>query len=364
MTKNKNLKKPLEVSALTKRHSEGISPKNPLHFLKRFFAKYNFTIAGNYVKPAQNDCNFLVPQCFSNLLSSCPLSLPSPSSCFARIKRIRATRLHPLLACAWGEGFNNVTDLSSYRLIDFPTLKKKAAFTLAEVLITLGIIGVVAAMTIPALMTAYKKHVVETRLARTYSIVSQAIKLAEENYGEGFGVDELKADSNIKALGDGNGYSWELSHAAFEQFFKPGIKTIHTYTKDQMESITVYFGSNPANEHYFAWYDLLDGTRLGFQMSGNYEGIKFIIIPKPNKTKLIGGVDTFFIEFRPVNGAYEYYPFWYDAWKDGTITRKNLVEWCGSDQQYPAYASSADSFCFQLLKISGYKIPADYPLKF
>ena len=34
---------------------------------------------------------------------------------------------------------------------------KKRAFTLAEVLITLGIIGVVAAMTIPTLISNYQK---------------------------------------------------------------------------------------------------------------------------------------------------------------------------------------------------------------
>lgn len=39
-------------------------------------------------------------------------------------------------------------------------MKKSIAFTLAEVLITLGIIGVVAAMTIPNLITSYKVHVI------------------------------------------------------------------------------------------------------------------------------------------------------------------------------------------------------------
>ena len=34
----------------------------------------------------------------------------------------------------------------------------KKAFTLAEILITLGIIGVVAAITIPGLITTYKAH--------------------------------------------------------------------------------------------------------------------------------------------------------------------------------------------------------------
>ena len=40
----------------------------------------------------------------------------------------------------------------------------KKAFTLAEVLITLGIIGIVAAMTIPTLITNYQKNITITRL--------------------------------------------------------------------------------------------------------------------------------------------------------------------------------------------------------
>ncbi len=41
-------------------------------------------------------------------------------------------------------------------------LKNKKAFTLAEVLITLGIIGIVAAMTIPTLVADYNKKVWDT----------------------------------------------------------------------------------------------------------------------------------------------------------------------------------------------------------
>ena len=36
--------------------------------------------------------------------------------------------------------------------------QKKLGFTLAEVIVTLGIIGVVAAMALPQLNTAYQKH--------------------------------------------------------------------------------------------------------------------------------------------------------------------------------------------------------------
>ena len=51
--------------------------------------------------------------------------------------------------------------------------KRKAAFTLAEVLITLGVIGIVAAMTLPTLIANYQKKVVETRLISFYSKINR-----------------------------------------------------------------------------------------------------------------------------------------------------------------------------------------------
>ena len=61
---------------------------------------------------------------------------------------------------------------------------RKFGFTLAEVLITLSIIGVVAAITMPALIQNHKKSVVETRLAKFYSTMNQVVKRAEVDYGE------------------------------------------------------------------------------------------------------------------------------------------------------------------------------------
>lgn len=55
--------------------------------------------------------------------------------------------------------------------------ESKIAFTLAEVLITLGIIGVAAAMTIPSLIQSYKEKATVTAVKQSYSIFAQALKM-------------------------------------------------------------------------------------------------------------------------------------------------------------------------------------------
>ncbi len=55
------------------------------------------------------------------------------------------------------------------------TLKKKAAFTLAEVLITIGIIGVISAITLPVLINQYQKQTYITGLQKFYTQISQVM---------------------------------------------------------------------------------------------------------------------------------------------------------------------------------------------
>ncbi len=59
----------------------------------------------------------------------------------------------------------------------------KKAFTLAEVLITLGIIGVVAAMTIPTLIANTNSQKYRSRFKKTISTLSQAAKMSQAQYG-------------------------------------------------------------------------------------------------------------------------------------------------------------------------------------
>ena len=63
-------------------------------------------------------------------------------------------------------------------------LSRLAAFTLAEVLITLGIIGVVAAMTLPTLINNAQNKQLEVAFKKSYSALSQiAQRVALEDYG-------------------------------------------------------------------------------------------------------------------------------------------------------------------------------------
>lgn len=96
-------------------------------------------------------------------------------------------------------------NLATYKLINF-----KPAFTLAEVLITLGIIGIVAAMTIPTLMTKIQKRKLETQLKETYSVIQQTMKAAE---GDGANFQTAFQDGSDAAMKE-----W------FEEFIQPHLK--------------------------------------------------------------------------------------------------------------------------------------------
>ena len=83
---------------------------------------------------------------------------------------------------------------------DDRVLKKKAAFTLAEVLITLGIIGIVAAMTLPVIIQDTKNKELEAQFKKGYSSLQQAILRA--NY-EGEDLNSLYSGGYITSHQEG-----------------------------------------------------------------------------------------------------------------------------------------------------------------
>ena len=64
------------------------------------------------------------------------------------------------------------------------SLNRKLAFTLAEVLITLGIIGVVASLTLPSVINKYQEKVTVTKVKKAYSTMNNALFSAISENGE------------------------------------------------------------------------------------------------------------------------------------------------------------------------------------
>ena len=94
----------------------------------------------------------------------------------------------------------------------------KNGFTLAEVLITLGIIGVVAAMTLPTLIQKNQDKVTVTKLKKMYSILSQSYQFAVKDYGTpdlwGFGQRDEGAEDE-----DDLGYEAENAKIVKDKLF-------------------------------------------------------------------------------------------------------------------------------------------------
>ena len=90
--------------------------------------------------------------------------------------------------------------------------KFKLGFTLAEVLITLGIIGVVAAIVMPTVMTAHQYSIIGTRCAkmaqqaensaRSYAVM-QDENITDGNFGTWFNDTFIFADRAANRLKDG-----------------------------------------------------------------------------------------------------------------------------------------------------------------
>ncbi len=73
--------------------------------------------------------------------------------------------------------------------------KRLKGFTLAEVLITLGIIGVVAAITIPSLISKVQRSQIEAQVKENYSSVAQAMRMAKADDAEDMPVSTNNTQS-------------------------------------------------------------------------------------------------------------------------------------------------------------------------
>lgn len=99
---------------------------------------------------------------------------------------------------------------------------KKQGFTLAEVLITLGIIGVVAAMTLPSLIGSYQKQAWVTQLRKTVSTLEQGFQKMRVDNGSVDSLEDTEPFVKMRASNTPECISWEGS-AECEEFYKKDL---------------------------------------------------------------------------------------------------------------------------------------------
>ncbi len=211
---------------------------------------------------------------------------------------------------------------------------KNVAFTLSEVLITLGVIGIIAAMIIPSLLTAYAKHRVETQVVKFYSMINQTVRMsvAENGTPEGW-ITETKD------------YTYDENVEFLKTYIFPYLK-VSGYEKCKTKHVCI---TN------------LDGTFWSFNVDGNGGDIGYYIDGDESN---ISSKNTFYFQFNKYvtyeklelnsNNFVEAYSFDWDGTKEG------LAENSGNNRGCYKGCTKC-SYCTKMLQLNSWKITSDYP---
>lgn len=252
---------------------------------------------------------------------------------------------------------------------------KFKAFTLAEVLITLGIIGIVAALTIPSIISAYRKRVTETKLKQTYSILSTALTNAEAQLGEPYHIyyNEDQCPQNTFYCHD---------DLLYQDFIKPYVSE---NVKERNTGGACMSYINPPEQAFYIF-----GKCATFPNGTNiiiYNGIIYIITePFKSKTKKISltpgknlfNVGPIFSQCAGIptkyclnNVPHVLAPFHqiddpglgyiYTIRYRGKFTNKQMKENCSKTSN--EYATRA-AYCTQMYLENNFTFPKDYPIRF
>lgn len=219
-----------------------------------------------------------------------------------------------------------------------------SGFTLAEILITLGIIGVVAAMTLPAIIQSYANSVVETRMAKFYSSINQAIARAEVDYGdrrywfdENAGVGSITNPDNARLewfkkylLPYMNGVTYKY-YMQIPIFYMPDGSAFASINGGEVNRDWMFWTSDPLTK--CTKWRTLDG----------YDDI---------------GVCAFAFYYSPGDVREKNRTFGLEPWK---------VNWTGKvDDLYENCKDKTLTYnrqCGAIIQMNGWKIPKDYPFK-
>ncbi len=223
------------------------------------------------------------------------------------------------------------------------------AFTLAEVLITLGIIGIVAAMTLPTLIQKHRRSVVETSLKKFYTNMNQAIKLSVVENGE----------TKYWTFGDADNAN--DIEAFFNKYLKKYVKVLKT------DKIT-----NANGKLRFAIY-FSDGS--GAMIYHHGHDWSYCINAKDLTKTGTNGTRCFSFGFYPVmtNGEEKYYSGKNFINKGiepyvNTVAKGDDGKDLKDENGKLLYTTEKDLYtqkCYaKIIQLNGWRIPDDYPLKF
>ena len=216
--------------------------------------------------------------------------------------------------------------------------KKKAAFTLAEVLITLGVIGIVAAMTLPTLIASYQKKVVETRLISFYSKINQAYRMSyAENGDTVYWVDTNKT------------YSYNEMLAWLEQYLFPYMK--HYNVKKCVSNIGQVGVCVTIPDGSLYWFSIDgNGQDVSYYINGNFNDKNIRNRFAFNFSKRIK--DNYYDNRKQSINFVDPYVFNWDGRRESLFT--NGTWGCRKGCTNCAY-------CTKLIQLNGWEIPDDFP---
>ena len=219
------------------------------------------------------------------------------------------------------------------------------AFTLAEVLVTLGIIGVVAAMTMPSLIVNYQKQQTVTRLKKSYNILYQTLVRNE-------------ADDNDIII-DASAPTIQTSIDYVETYLAPYMQIIKKCGTDTTGECEFYAkglngstmsGIENCNNTSTKIF-LNDGVEIMPCITTNANYMQFYIDINGNKKPNVVGKDVFAFEYA-LNSLYKkLFPrFNYDTVEDHIADQENR---CNKNQNGLA--------CASLIMVDGWQMKKYYP---
>ncbi|MBP3924624.1 type II secretion system protein, partial [bacterium] len=221
---------------------------------------------------------------------------------------------------------------------------RKTAFTLAEVLITLGIIGIVAALTMPNLIANYQKKQTVTQLKKAYSQLAQALKLSEVTNGE---VQYW----NLDAPSDEFANKYVLPYLKHSKILP--VSEVNSNTKYRFLDGT--YASAASGFYGGTAIEIADGTIItvdSWTPSDNSFRTFYIDIngyKKPN----VFGKDMFVFWLR--SGA-DLKPYFHQYTREELLFDTSLLQRCTKDK-----TSFAGMGCATVIMLDGWEIKDDYP---